>query len=346
MLQLNRIVWLQLQNVGTASPLKQLLQQRSATTALFVSGCFLKFYIGSCSSAAVTLLQAFKSTMLNCQSHFEIRWDLRGANCLIEVIRKCKNMENRAWTCWSSFRWWLLNLLVLNILIGFSSCFFFLFLLFFWRWSQIGSNHFPIVSFSLPYLWICLSFLPCRSLLLPSFFFRFVLPRIPSPSTLSCKCLSTVEAFRKKRRKKKAKIKYRLWFHGSMLCNWSFWLYIWQTGCKINCLPWWGNTRKTRYQRLFEVKGCLLGKNYTRQCRWHTLYIFSQHQNFEAALWLQQLPQRDFWSYEVRCFHLWPGEAIWKSSGGEWTQIHNGSPWGLPGSAQFEPPIINIPGGK
>lgn len=125
MLQLNRIVWLQLQNVGTASPLKQLLQQRSATTALFVSGCFFKFYIGSCSSAAVTLLQAFKSTMLNRQSHFEIRWDLRGANCLIEVIRKCKNMENRAWTCWSSFRWWLINLLVLNILIGFSSCFFF-----------------------------------------------------------------------------------------------------------------------------------------------------------------------------------------------------------------------------
>lgn len=165
---------------------------------------FFEFYIGSCSSAAVTLLQAFKSTMLIRQSHFEIRWDLRGANCLIEVIRKCKNMENtqRAWTCWSSFRWWLINLLVLNILSGFSSCFFFLFLLFFWMWSQTGSNHFPIVSFSLPYLWICLPFL---SLLLPSLFFRFVLPRMPedfsfpSPSTLSCKCLSTVEAFRKKK---------------------------------------------------------------------------------------------------------------------------------------------------
>lgn len=31
---------------------------------------------------------------------------------------------------------------------------------------------------------------------------------------------------------------------------------------------------------------------------------------------------------------------------GEWTQIHNGSPWGLPCSAQFEPPIINITGRK
>lgn len=31
---------------------------------------------------------------------------------------------------------------------------------------------------------------------------------------------------------------------------------------------------------------------------------------------------------------------------GEWTQMHNGSPWGLPCSAQFEPPIINIAGGK
>lgn len=31
---------------------------------------------------------------------------------------------------------------------------------------------------------------------------------------------------------------------------------------------------------------------------------------------------------------------------GEWTQTHNGSPWGLPCSAQVEPPIINITGGK
>lgn len=112
---------------------------------------FSKFYIGSCSSAAVTLLQAFKSTMLIRQSHFEIRWDLRGANCLIEVIRKCKNMENtqRAWTCWSSFRWWLINLLVLNILIGFSSCFFSYSSCFFGcdpRLAQITSLSFPSLS--------------------------------------------------------------------------------------------------------------------------------------------------------------------------------------------------------
>lgn len=130
-----------------------------------------------------------------------------------------------------------------------------------------------------------------------------------------------------------------------MLCNWSFWLYIGETGSKINCLPWWGNTRKTRYQRLFEVKGCLLGKNgklNSTPPQTHALYIFSQPQNFEGEHWLQQLPQRQISeasTWGVSISDPWAHLEVFR---GEWTQIHKGSPWGLPCSAQFEPPIISL----
>lgn len=107
-----------------------------------------------------------------------------------------------------------------------------------------------------------------------------------------------------------------LWFHGSMLCNWSFWLYIGETGSKINCLLWWGYTRKTRHQRLILSQRVSLGKGWKivfdaathKHTRAHTPYMLSQHQSFEGGT-LQQLPQRDvLWeSCEVRCFHLWPG---------------------------------------
>lgn len=73
-----------------------------------------------------------------------------------------------------------------------------------------------------------------------------------------------------------------------------------------------GIQEKTRYQRLSEVKECLWGRrqNCTRHHRKCTLYIFSQCKSLKTKLWLHQL-QRDLWSCEVRCFHLWP---IWKSS--------------------------------
>ena len=106
----------------------------------------------------------------------------------------------------------------------------------------------------------------------------------------------------------KAGIKWSLWFHGSMLCNWSFWLYIGETGSKINCLLWWGNTRKTRYQRLFWSQRVSVGKEWKivldTAIDTHCIYLV---RILRGCFDCSSFPQRDFWSYEVRCFHLWPG---------------------------------------
>lgn len=56
------------------------------------------------------------------------------------------------------------------------------------------------------------------------------------------------------------KMKQSLWFHGSVLHNWSLSLYIGQTVCKINCLPQWGWTRKTGYQKAFCSQRKCFGK--------------------------------------------------------------------------------------
>lgn len=112
---------------------------------------------------------------------------LKGANCLIEVIRECRNMENA-----SVFEELLLFLI--QMVTNQPSCaesshsilklFFLPLLLFFWRRSQSGSFlllcHFFLSPLSLNF---SLSWLPRRSLslslLLSIFFFQFVLPRIP-----------------------------------------------------------------------------------------------------------------------------------------------------------------------
>lgn len=136
---------------------------------------------------------------------------------------------------------------------------FFLYSSLFWRWSQSSSNHFPVSS-SLPLISELLSFNSLVALL-SSFFVRFVLPRMPEDLFSLHLVLSINRRGLQKRKQNQSRTKLRLWFHGSMLCNWSFWLYIEKTGSKINCPPWSGSTRKTRYQRLFEVKGCLLENN-------------------------------------------------------------------------------------
>lgn len=144
---------------------------------------------------------------------------LKGANCLIEVIRECRNMENA-----SVFEELLLFLI--QMVTNQPSCaesshsilklFFLPLLLFFWRRSQSGSFYFSVISFSLPYLWISLSPDSLVALSLSLSFCPFFSSNLsfqeyqrtsffPSPSTLSCKCLSTEEAFRKK--KKSGRIK-------------------------------------------------------------------------------------------------------------------------------------------
>lgn len=105
-----------------------------------------------------------------------------------------------------------------------------------------------------------------------------------------------------------------LWFHGSMLCNWSSWLYIGETGWR-NCQLWWGNTGKTRHQRLFEVEGCLLWKNgilYSPPL--HTLYIFSQHQKSKGGALTATVSLERFVKLRGEVFPSLTQQPIWKSS--------------------------------
>lgn len=144
-----------------------------------------------------------------------------------------------------------------------------------------------------------------------------------------------------------------LWFHGSMLCNWSFWLYIGETGSKINCLLWWGNTRKTRHQRLFWSQRVSVGKEWKivfdavphKHTRTHTHCIYLVGTRvFEGALcntFPREISEAARWGVSISD----PGAHLEVFSR-EWGQIHNESPWGLPFRAQFEPPVINIAGGK
>lgn len=136
-----------------------------------------------------------------------------------------------------------------------------------------------------------------------------------------------------------------LWFHGSILCNWSFWLYISETGSEINCLPWWRNTRKTRHQRPFWSRSVSAGEEwkivFDSATHTHCIYLVSTG-FFEGALQLQQLPQRHLKKPWGEVFpSLNPGAHL-KVFRGEWSQIHNRSPSGLPCGAPFETPIINI----
>lgn len=130
-----------------------------------------------------------------------------------------------------------------------------------------------------------------------------------------------------------------------MLCNWSFWLYIGETGGKINCLPWWGNTRKTRYQRLFWSQRVSAGKEWKIELdtatNTHCIYLVSGRilrGRFDG----NSSPLREISEASTRrCFHRWP-----VSPSGSLQRrpryTTTGVPEGLPCSAQFEPPIIYI----
>lgn len=128
---------------------------------------------------------------------------------------------------------------------------FFLYSSLFWRWSQSSP-----VSSSLLLISELLSFNSLVALL-SSFFSSKNARGLLFLLSLHL-VLSINRRGLQKRKQNQSRTTLRLWFHGSMLCNWSFWLYIEKTGSKINCPPWSGSTRKTRYQRLFEAKGCLL----------------------------------------------------------------------------------------
>lgn len=277
-----------------------------------------------------------------CQSHFEIRRDLH-------VIRKCRKYGKcfcfqRAWACCSSFRRWLINLLVLNfsysiLKLFFFHSFWFLEVIPVWLKSPPCRFFFFFFSFSLPYLWVSLPSLHRRSLLLSSFLSADLsFQECQRTFFFSLPCPVSV-CWRVKKKHGNTRVKYSLWFRGSMLCNWSFWLDIGETGTRINCLPWWGNTRKKNIKGFFEVKGCLLGNNgklYSTPPQTHTVHIYIVSGSISSGRYdCSGFPRDDFCSYKVRCFHLGPGQPIWKSSGQNGPRDTMGVPEVLPHSAQF-----------
>lgn len=103
-----------------------------------------------------------------------------------------------------------------------------------------------------------------------------------------------------------------------------------------------------------DIKGFLKSKgvcvermeNCTQHHHRHTLYIYIVstrilRERFDCSSFPREISEAARWGVSIsdQGAHL----EVFR---GEWTQMHNGSPWGLPCSAQFEPPIINITGGK
>ena len=96
--------------------------------------------------------------------------------------------------------------------------------------------------------------------------------------------------------------------------------------------------KKKRYQRLFWSQRVSVGKQWKivldTATDTHCIYIASGS-ILRGRFDYSGFPWDDFRSYEVRCFHLGPGQPIWKSSGESGPRYTMGVPEVLPHSAQF-----------
>lgn len=168
------------------------------------------------------------------------------------------------------------------------------------------------------------------------------------PSTLSCKFLSTGEAFTEKKNCSVLKVGYKECFDFMDQCF------------EIDHSDFISERQAVRLtvysdegiQEKQDIKGFLKSKGVCwermENCIWHRcthgIYLVSTRilrGSFDCNSLPGEVCEAARWGVSISD----PGAHL-EVFRGEWTQIHNGSPWGLPCSAQFEPPIINITGGE